>query len=79
MTEATNPTDEVRDDLAGDTEAVEATDDIASEANTGSAIRLGSSVWPSRSLRNGRPNSNRRVAVESLDTRSKSMPNRRRR
>jgi hypothetical protein len=37
---------------------------------------LGSSVWLSRSLRNGRPKSSRRVAVESLDTRAKSKPTR---
>lgn len=53
-----------------------ATEDNASEANTGKAIRLGSRVWLSRSLRNGRPISNRRVAVESLDTRAKSKPRR---
>jgi hypothetical protein len=31
-------------------------------------------VWESRSLRNGRPSTSRRAAVESLDTRSKGMP-----
>src|SRR5919199_2256552 len=36
-----------------------ATDDSASEANTGSAMRLGSSVCCSRSDRNGRPTSSR--------------------
>ena len=34
-----------------------ATDDSASEANTGSAMRLGRRVCASRSLRNGRPTS----------------------
>src|ERR1700761_6943028 len=53
-----------------------ATEDNASEANTGKAIRLGSRVWLSRSLRNGRPKTNRRAAVESLDTSAKSKRNR---
>uniref|UniRef100_UPI0035131C35 hypothetical protein n=1 Tax=Candidatus Mycobacterium methanotrophicum TaxID=2943498 RepID=UPI0035131C35 len=32
-------------------------------------------MWLSRSLRNGRPKTRRRAAVESLDTRAKSKPN----
>ena len=51
-----------------------ATEDRASDAKTGSAIRLGKSVCASLSLRNGRPRTNRRAAVESLDTRAKSKP-----
>ena len=51
-----------------------ATDDMASEANTGRAMRLGSSVWLSLSLRNGRPRSNRRTPIETLDTRAKGKP-----
>ncbi|MCW2518705.1 MAG: hypothetical protein JWR46_1324, partial [Mycobacterium sp.] len=39
------------------------------------AIRLGSNVWPIASLRNGLPSTNRRAAVESLDTTAKSKPN----
>jgi hypothetical protein len=39
--------------------AARATEDSASLANTGSAIRLGSSVWPSRSLCIGRPTRSR--------------------
>ncbi|GAB4584965.1 hypothetical protein Ntsu_27970 [Nocardia sp. IFM 10818] len=45
-----------------------ATDDKASDANTGSAIRLGSSVCPSESLRKGRPTSIRLAAVVNFDT-----------
>lgn len=45
-----------------------ATLDIGSEANTGSAIRLGSSVCARRSLRNGRPTIRRLAAIASLDT-----------
>ncbi len=51
-----------------------ATDDSASEAKTGRAIRLGNSVCDSLSLRNGRPRTSRRATVESLDTRAKSKP-----
>src|ERR1700730_10021967 len=50
-----------------------ATDDRASEANTGSAIRLGSRVCASVSLRNGRPRNSRRAAVDSFDTRTNPM------
>src|SRR5882757_9385514 len=35
-------------------------------------MRLGNSVWASVSLRNGLPRTNRRAAVETLDTRAKS-------
>ena len=51
-----------------------ATEDSASDANTGSAIRLGNSVCASLSLRNGRPRISRRAAVDSLDTSAKSKP-----
>src|SRR6476469_4204874 len=51
-----------------------ATDDNASEAKTGSAIRFGNSVWASLSLRKGLPRTSRLAAVESLDTRAKSKP-----
>src|ERR1700752_535243 len=37
-------------------------------------MRLGKCVWASLSLRNGLPRTNRRAAVESLDTRAKSKP-----
>ncbi len=53
-----------------------ATDDSASEAKTGRAIRLGRRVWESLSLRKGLPRTSRRAAVESLDTRAKSRPRR---
>ena len=45
-----------------------ATEDKASEANTGSAIRLGSSVSPSCVLRSLRPSSNRLLMSETLTT-----------
>jgi hypothetical protein len=51
-----------------------AVEDSASDANTGRAIRLGSSVCESRSLRNGRPSTSRRAIVESLDTSAKTKP-----
>src|ERR1700686_2510928 len=50
-----------------------ATDDRAWEANTGSAIRLGSKVCANVSLRNGRPRNSRRVAVDSFDTSTNPM------
>src|ERR1700738_3285696 len=50
-----------------------ATDDRASEANTGSAIRLGSRVCARVSLRNGRHRDSRRAAVDSFDTRTIPM------
>ncbi|GAA4025205.1 hypothetical protein GCM10022247_57220 [Allokutzneria multivorans] len=46
-----------------------ATEDKASEAKTGNAIRFGRSVCASRSLRNGRPSRRRFAAVANLDTR----------
>ena len=45
-----------------------ATEDKASEANTGSAIRLGSNVSPSCVLRSLRPSSNRLLMSETLTT-----------
>src|SRR5699024_12535038 len=42
--------------------------DIGSEANTGNATRLGSSMLGSRSLRKGLPTTNRFAAVVNLDT-----------
>src|SRR3954464_13715783 len=45
-----------------------ATEDMASEAKTGKAMRLGRSVWASRSLRKGLPTTRRLAAVASLDT-----------
>lgn len=45
-----------------------ATDDNASLANTGNAIRFGSSVSPSRSLRTGRPTSRRLDSEARLGT-----------
>src|ERR1700712_297749 len=45
-----------------------ATLDRASEANTGSAMRFGSNVWDSLSLRKGRPTRRRLAAPVSLDT-----------
>ncbi len=48
-----------------------ATDDKASEANTGNAIRLGSSVCASLSLRNGRPTRRRLADAVNLDTNTK--------
>src|SRR6266508_1458771 len=45
-----------------------ATDDSASEANTGSAMRLGSNVCCSRSDRNGRPTSSRLSSEVGLAT-----------
>jgi hypothetical protein len=47
-----------------------ATDDNASEANTGNAMRLGSSVCCSRSDRNGRPTSSRFSIEVGLGTTS---------
>ncbi len=52
-----------------------ATDERASDAKTGKAIRFGNRVWPSVSLRNGLPNNNRFVAVESW-TLAKRKPSR---
>src|SRR5689334_15538570 len=49
-----------------------ATDDSASEAKTGKAMRLGRSVCCSRSDRNGRPTSSRFSIVVGLGTKSKS-------
>ena len=52
-----------------------ATEDNASEAKTGSAIRLGSSVSPSCVLRSLRPSSNRLPMSETLTTyRDSSSP-----
>src|SRR5262245_15073866 len=50
-----------------------ATLERASEANTGSATRLGSRVWPRLSLRKGRPTRRRFAAVENFDTGSQGM------
>jgi hypothetical protein len=45
-----------------------ATEDRASEAKIGKAMRLGSSVWDSRSFRKGRPTSTRFAAFKIVST-----------
>ena len=45
-----------------------ATEDSASEAKIGRAIRFGSSVWARRSLRKGRPTITRFTALKIVST-----------
>src|SRR5450756_3096267 len=50
------------------------TEEIASEPKTGSAMRFGRRVCPRRSLRTGRPISNRLMASEKSDTGAHARP-----